>query len=108
MPTCCIKNCASRTDHKSTKGLKFFRFPKETDIHQQWLDATQENNSNIKIDSAYACNLHFEVECFELEWTKPRSKNVPAKQIQRLKKGSIPTKLLTLEKNGKIYLKIKL
>ncbi|XP_024894126.1 uncharacterized protein LOC112468934 [Temnothorax curvispinosus] len=101
MPTCCIKNCASRTDHTSTRGLKFFRFPKETDIRQQWLDACQRNETNIKIDTAHVCNLHFEEDCFQMEWTKPRSNNVPAKLMRRLKKGFIPTKLLLLQKKRK-------
>jgi len=101
MPTCCIKNCASRTDRTSTRGLKFYRFPKETDIRQQWLDACQRNETNIKIDSAHICNLHFEADCFQMKWTKPRSNNVPAKQIQRLRKSSIPTKLLILQKKRK-------
>ena len=44
------------------------------------------------------CSNHFDADCFVMEWTKPRLKNVPAKEIKRLKKNSIPTKMLNLEK----------
>jgi len=30
-------------------------------------------------------------------WTKPRQKNIPVKEILRLKRGSIPTKLLNVQ-----------
>jgi len=35
-------------------------------------------------------------------WTKPRLKNVSAREMQRLKKDSIPTKMLILEKKRRI------
>ncbi|XP_036148885.1 uncharacterized protein LOC105836895 isoform X2 [Monomorium pharaonis] len=34
-------------------------------------------------------------------WTKPRQKNIPSKQMLRLKEGSIPSKLLNIEKKRK-------
>ncbi|XP_011689990.1 PREDICTED: uncharacterized protein LOC105451320 [Wasmannia auropunctata] len=101
MPTCCIKNCTSRTDGIYKKNIKFFRFPKETDISQRWLQVCQRNEINTKIDSAFICELHFEADCFEMKWTKPHSSNVPAKQLKRLKKGSIPSKMLIIEKTRK-------
>jgi len=36
-----------------------------------------------------------------LKKTRPRSKNAPVKEILRLKKESIPTKMLILEKKRK-------
>lgn len=51
MPTCCVKNCISRTDHTHTRNLKFFLFPKDVNIHQQWLNACQKNEIDLKIDS---------------------------------------------------------
>ncbi|XP_072751876.1 uncharacterized protein [Anoplolepis gracilipes] len=98
MPTCCVKNRTSRTDHTQTTNLKFFRFPKNAHTWQQWLNACKINDIDIKIDSARVCNLHFNEDYFEMEWTKPRTSNVPTKQRQRLKKDSIPTKMLNLEK----------
>ncbi|KYN12232.1 hypothetical protein ALC57_15601 [Trachymyrmex cornetzi] len=44
----------------------------------------------IKIESARICNLHFEENCFEWKWTKPRLINIPRKQIYRLIKNFIP------------------
>jgi len=51
MPVCCIKHCTSRTSHNKTKNVKFFRFPKEAIIRQQWLKASQRTELNIKVDT---------------------------------------------------------
>ncbi|KYM80120.1 hypothetical protein ALC53_09214 [Atta colombica] len=105
MPVCCIKHCTSRTSHNKTKNVKFFRFPKEAIIRQQWLKASQRTELNIKVDSAI-CSNHFDTDCFTMVWTKPRLKNVSAREMQRLKKGSIPTKMLILEKREE-YQRVK-
>lgn len=44
------------------------------------------------------CSNNFDADCFIMEWTKPRIKNVAAKEIKRLKKDAIPTKMLILKK----------
>ncbi|XP_071643599.1 uncharacterized protein [Temnothorax longispinosus] len=98
MPTCYIQNCTNRT---VTKNIKFFQFPKEPVILQQWLKACGKNEGEIKTNSATVCSAHFDESCFEMVWTKPRQKNIPAKQILRLKKGSIPRKFLNLGKKRK-------
>lgn len=54
---------------------------------------------------ARICNLHFQENCFEVKWTKPRAKNVLAKEIRRLKKNSVPSLLLHLEKKNKMKAK---
>ncbi|XP_077260760.1 uncharacterized protein LOC143896664 isoform X2 [Temnothorax americanus] len=97
MPACYVHNCKSRTDCTYTRNIKLFRFPKELTIRQQWLEACRRNEKEIKIDSARICNLHFEEDCFEMKWTKPRSTNIPKKQMCRLKKNSIPTLMLNVE-----------
>nr|XP_012218088.1 PREDICTED: uncharacterized protein LOC105669613 [Linepithema humile] len=48
------------------------------------------------------CDVHFDADCFEMVSTKPRLSNVAVKQIRRLKKGSIPTKMLILGEKRKI------
>ncbi|XP_018366600.1 PREDICTED: THAP domain-containing protein 1-like [Trachymyrmex cornetzi] len=101
MPVCCIKHCTSRTSHNKTKNVKFFRFPKEAIIRQQWLKASQRTELDIKPYTAI-CSNHFDTDCFTMVWTKPRSKNVLAREMQRLKKDSIPTKMLILEKKRRI------
>lgn len=50
--------------------------------------------------SARICSLHFDDDCFITKWTQSRSTN-PAKQLRRLKVGSVPTKMLILEKKRK-------
>ncbi|XP_026826423.1 THAP domain-containing protein 1-like [Ooceraea biroi] len=98
MPYCYVKNCTNRT---VSEKIKFFQFPKEPSLLQQWLKACRKNKEETKTDSATVCSLHFNDDCFEMIWTKPRQKNVSARQIWRLKKGSIPTKVLNLEKKRK-------
>lgn len=101
MPVC-IKHCTSRTSHSKTKNVKFFRFPKEAISRQQWLKVSQRTKLNIKVDTAI-CSNHFDTDCFAMVWTKPRLKNIlPARKVQRLKKGCIPTKMLILKKKRKI------
>lgn len=48
------------------------------------------------------CSNHFDTDCFIMVWTKPRLKNVPSREMQRLKKDSIPTKMLILEKKKRM------
>ncbi|XP_018405698.1 PREDICTED: THAP domain-containing protein 5-like [Cyphomyrmex costatus] len=102
MPTCCIKYCTNRTSGSKSKNVKFFRFPKDKIIRQQWLIASQRTETNIKVDTAMICSNHFDNDCFIMEWTKPRLKNVAAKEMQRLKKDAIPTKMLILEKKRRM------
>ncbi|KYQ50136.1 hypothetical protein ALC60_10779 [Trachymyrmex zeteki] len=94
MPNCYIKNCKNCI---RTENIKFFQFPKDPVIRQQWLKACRKNKSEIT-KSATICNLHFDENCFHMVWTKSRYKNIPAKQIWQIKENSIPTKLLNLEK----------
>lgn len=98
MPSCYIKNCTSRTGRKN---IKFFQFPKDATVLQQWLKACRKNEGEIKTNSATVCSLHFNDDCFEMVWTKPRQKNIFARQILRLRKNSVPTRLLNMEKKRK-------
>ncbi|CAL1672406.1 unnamed protein product [Lasius platythorax] len=97
MPSCCIKNCDSRTYQSDSKEINFFTFPKEATIRQQWLNACGENE-NFKVESARIYSKHFDSNSFVMKWTKPRSKETPAKELRRLKPGSVPSKMLILER----------
>ncbi|XP_024882180.1 uncharacterized protein LOC112461246 [Temnothorax curvispinosus] len=99
MPSCCIINCKSRTYYAEKKGIIFYRFPNEENIREAWVNACQRSEESIKIDSARICSLHFDDDCFITKWTD--SIKAPPKQLRRLKVGSIPTKMLTLEKTRK-------
>ncbi|XP_024893733.1 uncharacterized protein LOC112468685 [Temnothorax curvispinosus] len=96
MPSCSIKNCKNRTCDGDARGITFFRFPKEIPIRKQWLNACQQTETSLKVDSARICSDHFDTNCFIMEFTKPRSKNTLAKEVRRLKKGSVPCKMLKL------------
>ncbi|XP_071572000.1 uncharacterized protein [Temnothorax nylanderi] len=97
MPSCCIQNCKSHTARNATpKNIKYFYFPREIAVRQQWLNACQRKESEI--GSARICSIHFKENCYALVKTKPRLINDPVKEILRLKEGSIPTEFLNLEK----------
>lgn len=46
--------------------------------------------------AARICSDHFDAECFIMKLTKPRSKNIPAKELRRLKKDAIPCRMLAV------------
>ncbi|XP_025156702.1 uncharacterized protein LOC109503694 [Harpegnathos saltator] len=90
MPSCCIKNCKSRTFYTDKKNITFFRFPKEKVILEKWINACGKSEDNIKINSDTNCDR-----------TQPKSTKTCMKQMKRLKEGSIPTKMLLLDKSRK-------
>jgi len=49
---------------------------------------------------AAVCEQHFIPDCIEERWTQQRSKNQP-RVIRKLKRDSIPTKLLNISKKHK-------
>ncbi|XP_029659320.1 uncharacterized protein LOC115233174 [Formica exsecta] len=99
MPTCCIKNCKSRTGGATkTKDIKFFPFPQNPALKKKWFEACHREEENLNVNSARICELHFSSDCMEKKWTKPRTPNTKARLMNRLKTGSIPTQLLDLPK----------
>ncbi|XP_025155181.1 uncharacterized protein LOC112588705 [Harpegnathos saltator] len=101
MPSCCIKNCKSHTFYTDKKNITFFRFPKEKVILEKWINACGKSEDNTKIISGRIRSLHFEDDCFVMRWTQPKSAKTCMKQMKRLKEGSIPTKMLLLDKSRK-------
>lgn len=57
---------------------------------------------------ARICTLHFQDEYFEMKWTKPHATNMPAKEICRLRKNSVLSILLYIEKKSKMKAKYTL
>lgn len=45
---CSIKNCTNRT---GAKNIKFFPFPKEPDLFEQWMKACEKDKGVIKFNS---------------------------------------------------------
>ncbi|XP_067206972.1 uncharacterized protein [Linepithema humile] len=101
MPSCCIKDCKSRTYKSDSNGITFFRFPKDVSNRKQWLDAIENEHDNFNADLARICSNHFDSNHFVMTFTKPRSKNTPAKELRRLKKDAIPCKMLRLNAEEK-------
>ncbi|XP_071572656.1 uncharacterized protein [Temnothorax nylanderi] len=101
MPTCCVRNCKSRSGGATkTKDIKFFPFPQNRELKEKWLEACHREEENLNINSSYICKRHFSSDCMENKWTKPRILNTKARLMRRLKPGSIPTQLLDLPNQG--------
>ncbi|KYM93389.1 hypothetical protein ALC62_16012 [Cyphomyrmex costatus] len=101
MPICYIKNCKSRTGRSNKENVSLYYFPKEPVLRKQWLEACQRIETDIKVSCAAVCEKHFTPDCIEERWTQQRSKNQP-RVIRKLKKGSIPRKLLNIPKKQKL------
>jgi len=52
MPTCCIKNCKSRSSGATkSKIIKFFRFPQTRTLKEKWFEACHRKEENLKVNS---------------------------------------------------------
>lgn len=51
MSTCCVKNYLNRTSDNATKGIKYFSFPKEAALRQEWLNVCDRKEADMKVDS---------------------------------------------------------
>jgi len=52
MPTCCIRNCKSRTGGATkTKDIKFFSFPQNPAVKKKWLEACHREEGNLNMNS---------------------------------------------------------
>ncbi|KAM0726178.1 Transposable element P transposase [Formica fusca] len=99
MPTCCIKNCKSRTGGATkTKDIKFFPFPQNPALKKKWFETCHREEENLNVNSSRICERHFSSDCMEKKWTKTHTLNTEARLMNRLKAGSIPTQLLDLPK----------
>lgn len=48
MPSCAIKFCKNYTGKKGSKNLRFFRFPADPVISDQWKVICKNENINVK------------------------------------------------------------
>ncbi|XP_024879548.1 THAP domain-containing protein 5-like [Temnothorax curvispinosus] len=73
MPTCCVRNCKSRSGEATkTKDIKFFPFPQNRELKEKWLETyCYREEENLNINSASICERHFSSDCTENKWTKP-------------------------------------
>ncbi|KAL1488843.1 hypothetical protein ABEB36_014638 [Hypothenemus hampei] len=66
MPSCAIFGCNNYT--RKTKGtdIKYFRFPRDTDMQQKWIRACERKDEFKIKNSNYVCSIHFAADDFEL------------------------------------------
>jgi len=71
MPTCYIVNCKNCTQYNGTKGIKYFTFPKDIAIRQQWLNACGKKETDMKVDASKLMIMLCYVEkCFNYIFCK--------------------------------------
>jgi hypothetical protein len=89
MPNCAVFGCLNH--NKKTKGtdIKYFRFPKQVDLANQWINACCRADK-INLQNASICSQHFEESCFEVP-LKQRLLNYNPKNARYLKTDSVPT-----------------
>lgn len=51
MPTCCIRNCKSRSGGATkTRDIKFFTFPQDHVLREKWLKACNREEENLNMN----------------------------------------------------------
>lgn len=62
MPSCVVKSCQNYTGKKGSENLRFFRFPADPIINDQWKVICKNENINVKNGklnrNIYSISLH--------------------------------------------------
>ncbi|XP_052843888.1 uncharacterized protein LOC128257101 [Drosophila gunungcola] len=84
---CAVNNCGNNNRNSNRKKWRYFHFPKEELLLQQWIDFCQRDRINTV--TACICNEHFAPEDFErnMQFELGFTRKNPTK----LKSGSIPS-----------------
>ena len=98
MSRCAVINCNNKT--KNNRAVSYFRLPKDTSVHKDWIFATCRPIDNLP-SKILICSDDFEEKCFGHSWKFQNEPFYKDRQIsRRLLPGSIPT-LLPHKKNNK-------
>ncbi|XP_077277416.1 uncharacterized protein LOC143905715 isoform X2 [Temnothorax americanus] len=96
MPSCAVKSCRSYTGKKGSENLRFFRFPADPVMSEQW--KVIYGNENINVKNARICSLHFHANAYkEASWIQSvlGAGHTP-KKTRKLRTDAIPTECLEL------------
>ncbi|XP_071653712.1 uncharacterized protein [Temnothorax longispinosus] len=96
MPSCAVKSCRSYTGKKRSENLRFFRFPADPVMSEQWKVIC--GNENINVKNARICSLHFHANAYkEASWMQSvlGAGHTP-KKARKLRTDAIPTECLEL------------
>ncbi|TGZ46531.1 hypothetical protein DBV15_11840, partial [Temnothorax longispinosus] len=96
MPSCAVKSCRSYTGKKGSENLRFFRFPADPVMSEQWKVIC--GNENINVKNARICSLHFHANAYkEASWMQSvlGAGHTP-KKARKLRTDAIPTECLEL------------
>lgn len=63
MPTCCIVNCKNYTQYNGTRDIKYFSFPKDIAVRQQWLNACGKKLTDMKVDAGKSMLIMIVILC---------------------------------------------
>ena len=96
MSLCAVINCINKTNRK----VSYFRLPKDTSVHKDWIHATGCPADNLP-SKIFACPDHFEEKCFDPSWKLQNELYYKDHKISwRLLVWSLPT-LLSHKKYNK-------
>ena len=91
MSWCAVINCNNKT--KNNREVSYFRLPKDTSVHKDWIHATGRPIDNLP-SKILICSDHFEEKCFDPSWKLQNELYYKDPQIsRRLLLGPIPTLL---------------
>ena len=98
MSWCAVINCNNKT--KNNREVSYFRLPKDTSVHKDWIHATGRPIDNFS-SKILICSDHFEEKCSDPSWKLRNELYYKDCQIsRRLLPRSIPT-LLPDKKDNK-------
>ncbi|XP_014211775.1 uncharacterized protein LOC106641773 [Copidosoma floridanum] len=87
MPCCSVQLCRNNNMNTKNTGIRYFRFPKDEHLLEEWKIFCNKDNINLK--NARVCSIHFTQSCFQ---RKPEHLIVPGdKNIYVLRKDAKPT-----------------
>ncbi|KAK4883815.1 hypothetical protein RN001_000086 [Aquatica leii] len=92
---CAVISCNSDNQSKKNpcnKNIKFFRFPKNSDLSKQWLHATKRKDK-VNVENAVVCSKHFQESDYKVN-LKHKLLNYTPKNYRGLKDDAIPSQNL--------------
>lgn len=92
---CAVCKCNSDNQSKKNpcdKTIKFYRFPKNSDLYKQWLNATKRKDK-VNLKNAVICSKHFLESDYKVN-LKHRLLNYTPKNYRGLKDDAVPSQNL--------------
>ena len=89
MGVCAVCGCSSNSRISKAKGIKFFRFPKDSKVQRRWKAACKRKD-DFCVLNARVCSLHFKNSEYRDSGKENTLRNSP-KKTRRLHPWAAPT-----------------